>query len=65
MDGMKSWLINTVCGLAAYTGSRFIWAEKDTGITKLHWELITFAVLYLLLQALIRGRKLAKLGKEG
>lgn len=62
---MKSWLINTVCGLAAYTGSRFIWAEKDTGITKLHWELITFAVLYLLLQALIRGRKLAKVGKEG
>lgn len=65
MTGMKSWLINTVCGLAAYTGSRFIWAEKDTGITKLHWELITFAVLYLLLQALIRGRKLAKRGKEG
>ena len=62
---MKSWLINVSCGLLAYTGSRFIWAEKDTGFTKLPWELMTFAALYLLLQALIRGRKLAKLGKEG
>ncbi len=62
---MKSWLINVLCGLAAYTGSRFIWAEKDTGITRLHWELFTFAALYLLLQALIRGRELAKKGKEG
>ncbi len=65
MSGVKSWLINVVCGLLAYTGSRFIWAEKDTGFTKLPWELLTFAALYLLLQALIRGRKLAKLGKEG
>ena len=62
---MKSWLINVSCGLLAYTGSRFIWAEKDTGFEKLPWELMTFAALYLLLQALIRGRKLAKLGKEG
>ena len=62
---MKTWLINVTCGLLAYTGSRFIWAEKDTGITKLPWELVTFVALYLLLQALIRGRKLAKLGKEG
>ena len=65
MTGVKSWLINVTCGLLAYTGSRFIWAEKDTGITKLPWELVTFALLYLLLQALIRGRKLARLGKEG
>ncbi len=64
MSGMKSWLINTLCGLLAYMGSRFIWAEKDTGITKLHWELVTFAVFYLLLQALIRGWRLAKKGKE-
>ncbi len=60
---MKSWLINVSCGLLAYTGSRFIWAEKDTGFTKLPWELLTFAVFYLLLQALIRGRGLAKRGK--
>lgn len=65
MTGMKSWLINVTCGLLAYTGSRFIWAEKDTGVTKLPWELVTFAILYLLLQTLIRGRKLARLGKEG
>ena len=62
---MKTWLINTLCGLLAYTGSRFIWAEKDTGITKLPWELLTFAVFYLLLQVLIRGWRLAKKGKEG
>lgn len=65
MTGMKSWLINVSCGLLAYTGSRFIWAEKDTGVTKLPWELATFALLYVLLQVLIRGRKLAKEGKQG
>ena len=65
MTGVKSWLINVTCGLLAYTGSRFIWAEKDTGVTKLPWELATFAMLYLLLQALIRGRKLAREGKQG
>lgn len=64
MTGVKSWIINVTCGLLAYTGSRFIWAEKDTGITRLHWELGTFALLYLLMQALIRGRKLAKEGKQ-
>lgn len=64
-SGLKSWLINVICGLMAYTGSRFIWAEKDTGVEKLHWELLTFAVFYLILQALIRGRRLAKKGKEG
>ncbi len=62
--GILSWLINVISGLLAYSGSRFIWAEKDTGIEKLHWELLTFAVFYLILQALIRGRKLAKKGKE-
>ncbi len=63
--GFKSWLINVICGLLAYTGSRFLWAEKDTGVTKLHWELLTFAVFYLILQALIRGRKLARRSKTG
>jgi hypothetical protein len=63
-SGIKSWLINVICGLLAYTGSRFLWAEKDTGVNKLHWELLTFAVFYLILQALIRGRKLARKGRE-
>ena len=38
---------------------------QPNAFEKLHWELMTFAVFYLILQALIRGRKLAKLGKEG
>jgi len=63
-SGIKSWFINVICGLLAYSGSRFLWAEKDTGVNKLHWELLTFAVFYLILQALIRGRRLARKGKE-
>lgn len=63
-SGVKTWLVNVTCGLLAYTGSRFFWAEKDTGITKLHWELLTFALFYLILQVLVRGRKLAKKSKE-
>jgi hypothetical protein len=63
--GVKSWLINVICGLLAYVGSRLIWAEKDSPFADLHWELMTFAVFYLILQALIRGRKMARLGKDG
>lgn len=54
--------INVICGLLAYSGSRFIWAKKDVGFEKLHWELLTFAAFYLLLQVLIRGRSLARKG---
>lgn len=62
-SGIKTWLVNVTCGLLAYTGSRFIWAEKDSGFTKLPFELLTFAAFYLILQVLIRGRKLAKKSK--
>ncbi|MDA1194227.1 MAG: hypothetical protein O2894_03510 [Planctomycetota bacterium] len=64
MTGFTSWFTNVVCGLLAYTGSRFIWAEKDTGFTKLPWELLTFAALYLLLQLIVRGRRLARRGRD-
>ena len=63
--GIGSWLINVICGLLAYTGSRLIWREAESVFEKLPLELLTFAILYLLLQLLIRGRKLAKKGKEG
>jgi len=63
--GIGTWLINVSCGLLAYTGSRFIWQESESVLGKLHLELLTFAILYLLLQVLIRGRKLAKKGKQG
>jgi len=63
--GVGSWLINVICGLLAYTGSRLIWKDAESVLEKLPLELLTFAILYLLLQLLIRGRKLARKGKEG
>ena len=62
-SGVKSWLINTACGLLAYTGSRFLWSHRELELGKLPLELLTFAALYLLLQVLIRGRSLARQGK--
>ena len=61
--GLGSWLINVSCGILAYTGSRLIWSHQQGVFDKLAYELLTFAILYLLLQLLIRGRKLAKRGK--
>ena len=61
--GFGSWFINVSCGLLAYTGSRLIWNHQEGVFDKLAYELLTFAALYLLLQLLIRGRKLAKRGK--
>ena len=61
--GLGSWLINVSCGILAYTGSRLVWNHQQGVFDKLAYELLTFAVLYLLLQLLIRGRKLAKRGK--
>jgi len=61
--GFASWLINVICGLLAYTGSRLIWTDQKSALEKLPYELLTFAVLYLLLQLLIRGRRLARRGK--
>ena len=61
---LGSWLINTACGLLAYTGSRLIWKDSDSVLGNLWKELLTFAVLYVLMQILIRGRSLAKKGKE-
>ena len=62
--GFGSWLINVLCGLLAYTGSRLIWEHRESPFEKLHWELVTFAVFYLILQVLIRGRSLARKGKS-
>jgi hypothetical protein len=58
-----SWLINVICGLLAYTGSRVLWGAHEDVFEKLHWELLTFAVFYLLMQALIRGWRLALKGR--
>ena len=62
--GFGSWLINVTCGLLAYTGSRLIWKDSDSVLGNLPMELLTFGILYGLMQLLIRGRQLAKKGKE-
>ena len=63
--GFGSWLINVACGLLAYTGSRLIWQDSESVLGNLAFELLTFAILYGLMQVLIRGRHLARKGKEG
>ena len=64
MSGFTSRLVNILCALLAYSVSRFLWGEADLVWRKLPQELLTFVILYVLLQVLIRGRKLAKKGKE-
>lgn len=55
-------LVDVGCGFAAYVGARLVWGGKSV-TESLHWELLTFAVIYLLLQAIVRGRKLAREGR--
>ena len=59
----RSRAIDVVSGLVAYVGARFIWSRQDV-FENLAWELITFAFIYLLLQAILRGWKLAQAGKR-
>jgi uncharacterized RDD family membrane protein YckC len=61
---LGSRLIDVLCGFAAYVGARLIWGGRDV-FESLHWELLTFAAIYLLLQAIVRGRRLARAGKAG
>ena len=56
-------LIDVTSGVVAYVGARFIWTGKDV-FDNLFFELITFALIYLLLQAILRGWKLALAGKR-
>jgi hypothetical protein len=59
---LGSWLLDVVCGLVAYVGSRWIWGGHHV-FEKLHLELLTFVLIYLVLQALVRGRSLARKGR--
>ena len=61
---LGSWLIDVACGCAAYVAARWIWSENEAStFHSLHWELLTFGLIYLLLQAVLRGRRLAEKGK--
>jgi hypothetical protein len=59
---LGSRLIDVFCGFAAYVVARLIWGGRGV-FESLHWELLTFAVVFLLLQAIIRGRHLAREGR--
>ena len=66
---MKGWLakfgsrlVDVGCGFAAYVGARLIHGGKQV-TESLHWELLTFAGIYFLLQAIVRGRRLAREGR--
>lgn len=56
-------LRDVVCGFAAYVVARWIWGPVDGAFTNLPMELATFAALYLLLQVLVRGWRLARKGR--
>jgi hypothetical protein len=58
-----TWIVNALCGLIAYVIARWTWSGREL-FAALHWELLTFLGVYLLLQLLLRGRRLAKEGKK-
>jgi hypothetical protein len=61
--GLGAFLAQVVAALAAYTGARWIWGRKEGAFADLPRELLTFALLWLLLRALIGGWALARKGK--
>jgi hypothetical protein len=60
----KSFLIDVVSGALAYVLARWIFSGEAGVFDRLHWELLTFGVLYGLFQLLIRGWRLARKGKS-
>ena len=60
---IKSFLLDVISALVAYVVARWTFS-KAGAFENLHWELLTFAAVILLLQVLVRGRRLAKKGKE-
>jgi presenilin-like A22 family membrane protease len=64
MKGLGSRVLSVLCALLAYTVSRLLFGEADKVWSKLPEELGTFVGIYVLLQMLFRGRKLARKGKQ-
>jgi len=71
--GFLGWLGDVVCGLAAYTLSRWIWQKHgDSVFAHLPEELGTFALIYVLLKLVLktigvarRNRRAAKALQKG
>lgn len=61
-EKIGSRLIDVFCGFLAYVVARLVWGSQAV-FANLHWELLTFAAVYLVLQAIVRGRRLARAGK--
>lgn len=61
-QSLTSWFREVIAVAVAYVGARWIWAPEGS-FKNLPLELLTFAVLYVLFQVLLRGRKLARKGK--
>jgi hypothetical protein len=55
---------DTVCAFLAYVAARWIWITKSDLFRNLHWELLTFAGIYLLLRLILKGWRLAREGKK-
>jgi hypothetical protein len=60
---LGSRLIDVLCGFLAYTVARIAWGRRES-LANFHLELLTFAVVYLLLQGILRGWRLAREGKR-
>jgi hypothetical protein len=56
-------LRDVVCGVGAYVGARWLYGPKEGAFTNLPMELLTFALIWALLQVLIRGYRHVRKGK--
>ncbi len=54
VKAVGAWIGDVLCGFLAYVGARAVWGGYGV-FEKLHLELLTFALIYLLLKALVRG----------
>ncbi len=55
------WVSDTICGLLAYTMSRWIWQKDGAGVFQnLPQELATFAAFFVLLKLALKGLGLAR-----
>ena len=59
---LGSRLIDVLCGFLAYVGARLIW-ESQSVFQNLIQELLTFAVIYLILRGIVRGWRLSREGR--
>lgn len=55
---------DVVCGFAAYVGARLLWGPAQGAFRQLHLELLTFALLWVVLQTLIRGWRYVRSSKS-